>query len=164
MKKFTEKIYSYDKYHQSKQNQITHFIGVPLIIFSLLLLGSHFFLSFLHISFFSRPMISISDIGVICLIIYYLFLRSPSLYLVPTALVFFILLQFSHYMNQHHSANFIYILSTILFIVGWAFQLIGHKIEGNKPALVDNLSHIFIAPIYLISELMMKLGIKIYLS
>jgi uncharacterized membrane protein YGL010W len=46
------------------------------------------------------------------------------------------------------------------FIVGWCLQLLGHRLEGNRPALVDNIRQIFIAPIYLVAELAFTLGLR----
>lgn len=46
------------------------------------------------------------------------------------------------------------------FIVGWCLQLLGHRLEGNRPALIDNIRQIFIAPIYLMAELAFTLGLR----
>jgi uncharacterized membrane protein YGL010W len=48
----------------------------------------------------------------------------------------------------------------ILFVGGWALQLWGHAYEGRKPALVDNLFQIFVAPIFLAAEVFFALGFK----
>lgn len=173
MIRFANQIHSYDKYHQSKKNQLTHFIGVPIIVFALLLLGSHFyytintsFLSVLSLSFlssFKSITFSLSQVAFLGLIFYYLFLRTPSLYLIPTVFVLLIFLFVSQYYNHHLNSFYIYTLSIGLFIIGWVFQFLGHHLEGNKPALFDNLSHIFIAPIYLMSKIIAKMGFKIHL-
>lgn len=167
MKKFADKVYSYDTYHRDIKNQFTHFIGVPLIIFSLLLLGSHFvyvlpFSMNVGLTFLHHILISLSDIGVILLISYYLFLRSPSLYLIPTILILFLLLFLAQHYGYQLKDTYLYLVSLVCFVVGWIFQFLGHRFEGNKPALFDNLGHIFIAPIYLVSKLIMKMGFKIY--
>jgi uncharacterized membrane protein YGL010W len=48
----------------------------------------------------------------------------------------------------------------VLFVAGWALQLWGHVYEGRKPALVDNLFQIFVAPIFLAAEVFFALGYK----
>jgi len=48
----------------------------------------------------------------------------------------------------------------ILFVGGWILQLVGHVFEGRKPALVDNLFQIFIAPLFLAAEVFFALGYK----
>src|SRR5439155_12002755 len=47
-----------------------------------------------------------------------------------------------------------------LFVGGWILQLVGHAFEGRRPALVDNLFQIFVAPIFLCAELAFALGYK----
>jgi len=47
-----------------------------------------------------------------------------------------------------------------LFVGGWALQLWGHVYEGRKPALVDNLFQVFVAPIFLAAEALFALGYK----
>jgi uncharacterized membrane protein YGL010W len=46
------------------------------------------------------------------------------------------------------------------FGIGWVFQLIGHAIEGKKPALLDNFFQVFVAPIFLMAELFFMLGLR----
>jgi uncharacterized membrane protein YGL010W len=48
----------------------------------------------------------------------------------------------------------------LLFVGGWRLQLIGHYFEGRKPALVDNVFQIFVAPIFLAAEVFFALGYK----
>ena len=48
----------------------------------------------------------------------------------------------------------------MLFVGGWILQLVGHVFEGRKPALVDNLFQIFVAPIFLCAEVFFALGYK----
>jgi len=47
-----------------------------------------------------------------------------------------------------------------LFVGGWILQLVGHVFEGRRPALVDNVLQIFVAPIFLIAEVFFALGYK----
>jgi len=43
------------------------------------------------------------------------------------------------------------------FVVGWAFQFLGHHLEGKKPAFLTNFLHLFIGPLWITSHLMEKL-------
>ena len=36
-----------------------------------------------------------------------------------------------------------------LFVVGWAFQKIGHLIEGNQPAFFKNPMYLLVGPLWL---------------
>ena len=46
------------------------------------------------------------------------------------------------------------------FIFGGALQLIGHRIEGKRPAFMENLVQVFIAPIFVVSELFFVLNLR----
>jgi uncharacterized membrane protein YGL010W len=40
-----------------------------------------------------------------------------------------------------------------LFVGGWALQLIGHRIEGNKPAFAADPFYLLVGPIWVAREL-----------
>jgi len=46
----------------------------------------------------------------------------------------------------------------VLFVGGWVLQFVGHHYEGKRPALLDNIFQIFIAPMFLVAEIMVVLG------
>ena len=39
------------------------------------------------------------------------------------------------------------------FVGGWVVQLIGHRAEGNRPALLTSLFQVVVSPVYLMAEL-----------
>ncbi len=39
------------------------------------------------------------------------------------------------------------------FVLGWVFQLVGHRLEGNKPKFLENLTYLLIGPLYFFGEL-----------
>jgi uncharacterized membrane protein YGL010W len=46
------------------------------------------------------------------------------------------------------------------FVLGWIVQLVGHAIEGRRPALADNLLQIFNAPLFLTIEVLSHFGLR----
>ena len=48
----------------------------------------------------------------------------------------------------------------IFFFVGWAWQFLGHKFEGKKPAFMDDLSGLMDGPLFLVMEVFFALGLK----
>ena len=46
------------------------------------------------------------------------------------------------------------------FVGGWIFQLVGHAIEGRRPALADNVMQIFNAPLFLTVEVLFLFGLR----
>ncbi len=51
-------------------------------------------------------------------------------------------------------------IAAVAFILGWTMQLLGHRLEGNRPALLTNLTQILVAPLYLVAELGFSLGLR----
>jgi uncharacterized membrane protein YGL010W len=48
----------------------------------------------------------------------------------------------------------------VLFIGGWIFQFVGHAIEGNRPAFLQNPVHFFIGPWWLLRRAISAIGIQ----
>ncbi|QFU21738.1 DUF962 domain-containing protein [Shewanella eurypsychrophilus] len=152
MKSAEEQLSTYKSVHLNPKNIRTHFVGVPLIIWSIFLL-----LNLIPINFFAwdDPAISINvatafAIGVL---IYYFKLHAQlaiglALFIVPV-------LYTSHLVAQVQGALWIAIG---VFVVGWVFQLIGHKYEKAKPAFVDDLNQLLIGPFFLMAELYFMFG------
>jgi uncharacterized membrane protein YGL010W len=46
-----------------------------------------------------------------------------------------------------------------LFVIGWIIQFIGHYYEGKKPAFVDDLIGLLVGPLFVVVELLFKLGL-----
>src|SRR5262245_50930619 len=44
-------------------------------------------------------------------------------------------------------------------LVGWAFQLVGHRFEGNRPALLKRPISFLLGPLMVTVELLEKLGL-----
>ena len=151
MKTLEEQMSFYLRYHRNPKNKLTHFLGVPLIMFSLfVLLG----LVRIQIGDVSITAASVLAIGVLA---YYF--RLDAVLAVAMTLFTAVLLI---------AANRVCTLGTPValtvfgaaFVGGWILQLVGHGFEGRKPALVDNYFQVFIAPIFLMAEVFFALGYK----
>lgn len=46
-----------------------------------------------------------------------------------------------------------------LFITGWAFQFLGHAIEGNQPAFFRNPVYLLVGPMWLVRRVASALGL-----
>jgi uncharacterized membrane protein YGL010W len=47
----------------------------------------------------------------------------------------------------------------VLFIVGWAFQFIGHLVEGNQPAFFRNPMYLLVGPWWLVRRAASAIGL-----
>jgi uncharacterized membrane protein YGL010W len=52
------------------------------------------------------------------------------------------------------------IISVGVFVLAWIAQFVGHKLEGRKPSFFEDLQYLWIGPIFMLSKLFLKLGIR----
>jgi uncharacterized membrane protein YGL010W len=141
----------YAAYHQDARNKATHFVGVPVIVFSLMIP-----LGWLRMEIGGWTL-SAALVVTAILLLYYLVLDVPLG--LAMAAIFGLMLWGAEPLSQAaFGASLAWFLA--LFVGGWALQLWGHVFEGRKPALVDNLFQIFVAPIFLAAEVFFALGYK----
>ncbi len=151
MKTIEDQMSVYAAYHQDARNKATHFVGVPAIVFALMIA-----LGWLRADLGGFG-VSAALVVTAVLVAYYLVLDVP-LGLVMAA-VFGLMLWGAEQLAQAAlPVGLTWFF--VLFVGGWALQLWGHVFEGRKPALVDNLFQIFVAPIFLAAEVFFALGYK----
>ena len=151
MKTLEDQMSFYAAYHQDARNKATHFVGVPAIAFSLMIP-----LGWLRVDAAGMPL-SAALVVTLALLLYYLLLDIPLG--LAMVVVFGLMLWGAELIAQ---APWVTGLAwfLVLFVGGWALQLWGHVYEGRKPALVDNLFQVFVAPIFLAAEAFFALGYK----
>ena len=47
----------------------------------------------------------------------------------------------------------------VLFVAGWVLQVVGHAIEGNRPAFLRNPVYFFVAPWWLVQRVARAIGL-----
>jgi uncharacterized membrane protein YGL010W len=148
MKTLEERMASYAAYHRNRWNKLTHFIGVPAIVFAILI-------PMAWIDFGAG--LNLARILTAAVLIYY-FVLDAALALAMTAVVTVLLFAAERVAGMGAWAGWTWF--AVFFVGGWIFQLVGHFFEGRKPALTDNLFQIFVAPIFLVAEVFFALGLK----
>lgn len=151
MKSLEEQMSVYLRYHRNPKNRLTHFVGVPLIMFSLFVLLA---LVRVHVGDFS---ISAATVLAVIVLIYYF--RLDAVLAAAMTLFVAVLLIAAHGVADEGLRPALIIFAST-FVGGWALQLIGHVFEGKKPALMDNFFQVFIAPIFLMAEVFFAFGYK----
>lgn len=149
---FVEQMAMYTAYHRDGRNKATHFVGVPAIAFSLLIPMA--FLRFAEIGGYGISLATLFALGVI---VYWIVLDAG--FGIVTALALLPLLWLADWVVRQ-GATTAWIVFGVAFVGGWIIQLVGHAFEGRKPALVDNLLQVLIAPVFLVAELAFALGLR----
>jgi uncharacterized membrane protein YGL010W len=151
MKTLDQQMAIYAAYHRNGWNKLTHFIGVPLIVFALLIP-----MAWLR---FAISGWEISGALVLVLVVLAWYFALDFVLAVTMVVAIAPLLYFADRIAQMPLATGLWVFGTT-FVLGWIFQLVGHAIEGKRPALVDNLLQIFVAPMFLVAEAFFALGLK----
>jgi uncharacterized membrane protein YGL010W len=60
-----------------------------------------------------------------------------------------------HAMGEH-----VLSISATVFALAWIAQFVGHRIEGRRPSFFEDLQYLWVGPIFVLSKLFLKLGIR----
>lgn len=151
MKTLAEHMAFYGSYHRDPRNRLTHFIGVPSIIFAILIP--------LSLGDMTVGGISITPAAVLAagMALYSISLDAAIGFALA---VLFVPMLWGASRIANVGSSTAYEVFGLLFVLGWAVQLLGHRFEGNKPALTANLFQTIVSPIFLTAELFIALGYK----
>jgi len=138
----------YAAYHRDKRNIASHFIGVPLIVFAVILAAAQINVVSIHAGWIVVGVASA----------YYLLLDKTLGLAMLAALVALTLAASLFAMVA--STSFALLLALMTFVLGWIVQFIGHKFEGVKPAFVDDITSLAIGPLFVMAEVFFLLGAK----
>lgn len=130
----------YEESHRDPRNERIHFVAIPLIMLSLIGL-----LYTLH------PWVAYAFI--LASMVYYARLSTPFLATMAGLSVLGLALVYA--MGEYRLT-----LSVAIFVGAWIAQFVGHKMEGRKPSFFEDLQYLWVGPIFVLSKLFLKLGIR----
>ena len=130
----------YEESHRNPKNERIHFVAIPLIMLSLvgLLYALHPWVAY---AFLAASMV------------YYA--RLSMVFLATMAVLTAIALALVFAMGDR-----VLPISAAIFVAAWIAQFVGHKIEGKKPSFFEDLQYLWVGPIFVVSKLFLKLGIR----
>jgi uncharacterized membrane protein YGL010W len=150
MRTATELLTQYAAYHRDRRNIVSHFVGVPMIVFAVGVL-------------LARPSFALGGLALTPAWIafalaaaWYLTRGSFTLGMATSAAVG-ALIAIAHG-SAGASVGVWLAWGVGLFAVGWLIQFIGHWYEGKKPAFVDDLVGLLVGPMFVVAEAMFMLG------
>jgi uncharacterized membrane protein YGL010W len=130
----------YAESHRNPRNELIHFVAIPLIMLSLvgLLFAAHPWAAYLFVA---------------ASMVYYA--RLSMVFLLSMALLSAIAIGLVHAMGDK-----VLPISVAIFVGAWIAQFVGHKIEGKKPSFFEDLQYLWVGPLFVLSKLFGKLGIR----
>ena len=149
---FTHQLATYAAYHRDPRNRTTHFVGIPAIIFSLLVP-----LALWRFRLFG---LDASAAWVVAFLALAGWMALDVTIGLAMAVVVVPMLLIAEWIATTYGATTAWIVFAVFQIGGWIFQFVGHAWEGRRPAFADNLFQAFIGPMAIMAEALMALGLK----
>lgn len=141
----------YGEYHRDRRNVATHLLGVPMIVLAVEILLSRPTVAFSGWAL--TPAIFASTLAT------FWYLRLDVRFGIAMGVLLAIGAWVGLLVAQQSTA--VWLGSGIgLFIVGWAFQFLGHHYEGRKPAFMDDLRGLLVGPLFVLAEVAFLLGLR----
>lgn len=153
LRKINQLLSEYGESHQNKINKTIHWICVPIIFFSVFgLIRSIPVPEFMA----TIPYLSWASVILTLALVYYLILSFP---LFLGFVLFGAIVVMGNEIIYSYGKLYLLIFSTVVFILAWIGQFIGHKIEGKKPSFFKDLQFLLIGPAWLMHFIYKKIGI-----
>ncbi len=122
----------YARYHGDPRNRLCHAIGIPSIVAGLMGLAA-------------RVHVGATDLAMILAIAVLLFYLAIDLRgAVLAAIAFAVLYAIGRALSWQ--------AALVVFVGGWVFQLVGHRLEGTAPRFLTNAIYLLIGPLYMAEE------------
>ncbi len=150
MRSAVDLLSQYAEYHRDRRNIMSHFIGVPMIVFAVGVL-------------LARPAFAVGDAMltpawlVFAPVATWYLTRGNLLLGLAVSLEVAALLWLGQLVAGGSTAAWL-AWGVGLFVAGWLIQFIGHWYEGRKPAFVDDLSGLLVGPMFVSAEGLFMLG------
>lgn len=145
---FLEQLAMYAAYHRDRRNQATHHVGVPLIVYALIL-------ALTQVSIVG----SVSAATVVLALLLGFYILNVPVVGAVSLLIYGLLYTLAVKVGAEE-AGFVWTTFAACFVGGWIIQFVGHIFEGRRPALFDNAVQIFMAPPFLIAEILFAFGLE----
>ena len=128
----------YASYHQTKGNKFFHRLGIPMIMLSLIGMLTQVTLFDLGTVRMDAAMLLIA---LSCAYYFVIEWRLGMAMIAVSIVMYFV------------GAALPFFLNLALFVLGWIFQFIGHKVyEHKNPAFFRNFVHLLIGPLWILND------------
>ena len=151
MNKLEQLLSQYAAYHLDRKNIMSHFVGIPLIVFSIICLTARAGVNV------SGLEITLALVLMIASVIYYLSLDKIFGFIM--LLIFAAAYPLGVKVAAMSLGSWL-AWSIGFFVVGWIIQFIGHYYEKKKPAFLDDVIGLAIGPLFVLAEFVFLLGFR----
>jgi uncharacterized membrane protein YGL010W len=152
VKTIEEHLTRYAAYHRDRRNIATHFAGVPMIVFAVILA--------LQTVWIALGPVAVTLAAAASLVACLYYFRLDRAFGLTMAVVLFAMCAAASEIAPRWSVGGTLALAAAIFTAGWALQFLGHRYEGLKPAFFDDVMQLAIGPIFVCAEAFFLLGAK----
>ena len=145
MRRVDQLFLEYEAFHKDPRNKLCHYLGITLIVFTIVSLLE-------QVRLLETPAgpLDLALPVVVGVVGFYLFLDVAlgvgALFLLAAALV---------------GGRYVpWPVSVGVFLFGWVLQFVGHAFEGKRPAFLRNGVHLLVGPLWILSHLYEKVGLR----
>lgn len=141
MKTLQQWLDDYSSSHRNPRNKLTHWIGIPMIVFAVWCA--------LRAIPVGNLWLNAATAGIAFSLVYYGLLSwrlALGMAVIYGAMYTGVLI-----LEGAVGANLVWAAAGI-FVVGWLLQFIGHHIEGVKPSFFKDLQFLMIGPLWLLAD------------
>lgn len=131
----------YAESHQNSTNKKIHFICVPLIMWTVLML----------LDLVVLPLGTLAYVLVIVSFIFYHVIKTPIFDSVLMIILSLAMIFSARFLNDYRL-----MVAVSVFVAAWIGQFIGHKIEGKKPSFFQDLLFLLIGPMWILQSFKRK--------
>jgi uncharacterized membrane protein YGL010W len=149
---FRRELAAYAAVHRDMRNKATHFVGIPVIVFSLLLV-----LTLWRVDLAGREVSMALVIGIVAVLGWMTLDLGIGLVM---AMIMLMAWYAAEALGAALGPSSTWVASGVLFVGGWVLQFLGHHYEGKRPALISNLFQGFVGPMFLVAETMVVMGYR----
>lgn len=149
MRTLLDQLSNYADYHRSARNIATHLVGVPMIVLAIAAL-------------LSRPVwmvgaLPASPAVIVTSAMLVFYWRMDTVFGLIMTVMYGLALWFGAWAASLQTAHWLAV-GLGSFVIGWVIQFVGHYFEGRKPAFFDDVAGLAIGPLFVVAEVLFKLG------
>lgn len=144
----------YEEHHRNPINRLIHWFAVPAIYWSVLaLLAELPFPTALAVV----PGLDWALVAGAAMVVSYLVHSRPLALGMALMTGAFLALAWGY---ERLGGTPLWQMAIVVFVIAWVFQLVGHKIEGQRPAFFEDLRFLAIGPGWVLAQIYRLLGIR----
>jgi uncharacterized membrane protein YGL010W len=148
----------YGESHRHPVNKAIHWCAVPVISWSVLaMMWSAPFPEAVQVA----PFVNWATVFALLAIVYYIGLSLPLAVGMAmfASICFWLIIAFEANAAEFAGKMPVWRFAAALFAIAWAFQFIGHAIEGKRPSFFKDFQFLLIGPAWLMHFILRRLGV-----